>query len=113
MRLDKGRSMKEISKIVLDGVFEVTNTGKVYRIKDGVRVEAAISYTSRNKKYCVTTYWKDGKQKRIYVHRLVAKAFIPNPENKPQVNHIDGNPRNNKASNLEWVTGSEKYDARI
>ena len=99
--------MKEISKIILNGTFEVTNTGKVYRIKDGVRIEAAINYVSRNKRYCITSYYKDGKQKHVYVHRLIAKAFAPNPENKPQVNHIDGNPRNNNANNLEWVTGSE------
>lgn len=43
----------------------------------------------------------------VYVHRIVALTFIPNPEGKPQVHHIDNDPRNNKADNLEWVTPGE------
>jgi len=49
----------------------------------------------------------DGSKHRLYAHRLVAQAFIPNPEHKAEINHIDGNVLNNNVDNLEWVTPSE------
>lgn len=57
--------------------------------------------------YMRVCIYKNGKRSRLFVHRLVAKAFIPNPGNKREVNHKDGNALNNHAYNLEWVTPSE------
>ena len=50
---------------------------------------------------------KNGKKQKFYTHRLVAQAFIPNPDNKPEVNHQDGHKMNCFVGNLEWATGSE------
>lgn len=60
-----------------------------------------------NKRGYLTVTTSSGILKQPYVHQLVAKCFIPNPENKPQVNHIDGNKQNNHYTNLEWVTNQE------
>lgn len=57
--------------------------------------------------YANITLIKNGNKFKTVIHRLVAKAFIPNPENKPEVNHINGNKRDNRLDNLEWCTSSE------
>lgn len=68
--------------------------------------------TKNKNGYLSVELWENGNRKRVYVHRLVAEKYIPNPENKREVNHKDGNKLNNSVDNLEWVTSSEnKYHA--
>lgn len=64
-------------------------------------------YPTHNNYIRVRLSTKKSETKSITVHRIVAAAFVPNPDNKPQVNHKDGDKRNNAASNLEWCTQSE------
>jgi len=97
------------SKIMYDGKFEVWEDGVVYKFDKNSNSKTIVNSfgTSRNGKYLAFTFMKNRKQETIYIHRLVAQAFIPNPLNKPQVNHKDGNTRNNHATNLEWCTNAE------
>lgn len=86
------------------GQYQVSNFGEVRNLVTGKILKPAIvSNRKGNDGYYVVNI----KKKLYYVHRLVAEAFLPNPENKPQVNHIDGNKKNNNLNNLEWCTGSE------
>ncbi len=96
------------SKRALGGLFEVFPDGKINKVKNGISRPAHITYTNG---YQIVSYMnRSNKEKIAYVHRLVAQAFVPNPDHKPQVNHIDGNKENNAASNLEWVTPKENIN---
>ena len=83
-------------------LYQVSNLGNV---KSKKRNKLLKPYTTSND-YLVVKLSHNNKQINYFVHRLVAKAFIPNPENKPQVNHKDENIQNNNANNLEWCTHS-------
>lgn len=85
--------------------YSVSDTGRVRNIKTG-KIKVGISNNAGNG-YLYVDIYNNGKKSRKYIHRLVVENFIPNPQNKPMVNHIDGNTKNNNVSNLEWVTAQE------
>lgn len=95
--------MKEVEGY--EGLYSVTEDGKVFSHRRNRFMKPGP--TSTKGRYRAVVLSKNGKLKFVSVHRLVAVAFIQNPGNKPQVNHIDGNPLNNHVSNLEWVTSKE------
>lgn len=102
--------MEEIWKPVVgyEGWYEVSNLGRIKRIKIGMGASCKILKNQKSSNgYRFITLTKNGTQKQFTVHRIVSIAFIPNPENKLCVNHIDSNRTNNNIHNLEWVTYSE------
>jgi len=82
--------------------YQVSNTGRVIG-KSGKELKPAINQQG----YYQVAFHINGVQYNKRVNRLVAECFIPNPENKPEVNHKDGDKRNNHVDNLEWCTKSE------
>lgn len=116
--------MIEIWKDVMnyEGLYKVSNLGRVKRLErkdsNGRTLKEMIMKTNKNgdkkRGYYERVYLsKDGIKKQMRVHRLVAQSFIPNPNKKEQVNHIDGNKLNNNVNNLEWATGSENLKHAI
>lgn len=109
--------MEEIWKEIpgFEGLYEVSNIGRVrsldrfvidaYYSKGHIQKGRIHKNTLSKAGYYTTSLTDKNKiKKHHYIHRLVASAFIPNPNNYPVINHIDENPLNNNVSNLEWCT---------
>lgn len=107
----KNEEWKDIKDF--ENLYQVSNYGRVKSLvkisKINGRVYPTIIMTchTNTKKYLEVELCKNGKPHRFRIHRLVAETFIPNPENKPQVNHEDTNKQNNRVDNLSWNTNSE------
>lgn len=99
--------MTEELKVIdgYEGLYSASKSGKIFSHKSN----KFLSQGNPNSRwgYTYVHLIKDGNQKSCSVHRLIAKTFIPNPNNLPCVNHIDGNKNNNCVDNLEWCTQKE------
>lgn len=101
-----------------EGYYEVDQFGRVFSVDRVISVNdngrqynkplkaKQMKQTVHTKGYKTVSLTKDGKTKTVFVHRIVAEAFIPNPNNLPMVNHKDEDKTNNFADNLEWCTVS-------
>lgn len=86
-----------------EGLYQVSEDGRVYSVRRGKCLSPCLDSYG----YPMVVLCSNRVRKTTRIHRLVAQAFIPNPYDKPQVNHIDGDKTNNLVSNLEWVTSDE------
>lgn len=110
--------MEEVWKDIPDyeGLYQISNFGNVKsisRMSYKRKCETIIKKPCLSGKgYLKVTLCKDGTKKYVFIHRLVAQMFIPNPENKLTVDHIDRNKLNNNVNNLRWATYSEQIKNR-
>lgn len=101
-----------------EGLYQISNEGRVKSLKRITRNNHTVDSKIRKPKidkdgYCCVSLWIDGISKEHFIHRLVAQAFIPNPENKPCIDHINCVRSDNRLENLRWVTHKENNNNPI
>lgn len=103
--------MNEVWKDIpgFEGIAKASNLGRIYKYKTNKIYDSDKSVND----YTGCKLWKDGTCFSKRIHQWIALTFIPNPENKPTVNHRDGNKWNNTVENLEWATYKENNDHAI
>lgn len=110
----KGEIWKEIDgqngRYLISNMNRVKATYRTIILKNGkqrVLPERILSCSHNCHGYKIISFWNNNKNKCYSLHRLIAKAFIPNPENKKEVNHLNGDKKDNRLENLEWATHQE------
>ena len=94
--------------IIYEGLYKVSNLGRILSLNyRNTGKPDLMTPIDNGTGYLKIQLWKNGKPKTCLVHRLVAQTFIPNPENKPEVNHIDEDKTNNRVDNIEWKSPKE------
>jgi len=109
--LPKKVEMEEWREIEGYPGYMISNHGRVWSCKLKRVLESPISKDG----YYRIGLWRNQVCKKFFVHRLVANAFIPNPDNKPVINHLDGNKLNNLYTNLDWdtVAGNNRHSREV
>lgn len=100
--------MKEVWKDIegYEGLYQVSSFGRVHSLYKNIILKGVKATGG----YTIVNLSKNGSTSTKTIHRLVAQVFIPNPENKPGVNHIDEDKSNNRVDNLEWMTAKENVN---
>lgn len=90
--------------------YRISDDGQITSLKHGKEKPIAIVQNSKIDKHLKVALWKDGKMYNRFLHRLLAETFIPNPENKPYVRHLNDIPSDNRLENLAWGTEKENVE---
>lgn len=104
-----------------EGLYQISSYGRVKSVERVVEYiykgkkrsrfakEKLLKYGEVKRGYLYVCLWNNGEYKCLFVHKLVAKAFVPNPNDYNVVHHIDHNPKNNRVENLIWMTNEQHY----
>lgn len=105
----------EIFKPIIgyENIYKISNYGRVVSLTKENCYQEKLKSFELCKGYPRVSLWNNGKGKHFFIHRLVAEAFIPNPDNKPHINHINGIKTDYSINNLEWCTPKENIEHSI